>query len=228
MPRAYNAQQTIEKIIEAAGRLFLEKGFDKTSMLEIAQAADISKGAIYHHFASKEEIIDAVARHQTKVKEALFQEWLSEMASLTGKEKIIGILRNSLTIHASHQFDHIAAIRMKSPDFVLSYMQELVNQDSALISDLIKEGIADGSLQTEYPDEAAEVFLLLLNIWCDPCVFSGSPAKLETRLRFVQKTMRVHGLDVLSDDLLQTILDVLQQLYPDGDLWCGNNRGEKS
>ena len=41
----------------------------------------------------------------------------------------------------------------------------------------MKEGIADGSLATEFPEECAEVFLLLMNVWCDPAVFSGNAEK---------------------------------------------------
>lgn len=46
-----------QQVIEAAATLFSEKGFEKTSMSEICNAAKVSKGLVYHHFQSKNEIL---------------------------------------------------------------------------------------------------------------------------------------------------------------------------
>ena len=48
------------KILEASGALFAEKGFDATTMQDIILRSGLSKGAIYHHFRSKEEIMQAL------------------------------------------------------------------------------------------------------------------------------------------------------------------------
>jgi AcrR family transcriptional regulator len=51
---------TRERILDVALELFTDQGFDGTSMREIAERLDISKPAIYYHFASKEEILMAL------------------------------------------------------------------------------------------------------------------------------------------------------------------------
>ena len=52
---------TVEKILEVSQRLFLEKGYDNTTIQDIVnELGGLTKGAIYHHFKSKEEIIDAL------------------------------------------------------------------------------------------------------------------------------------------------------------------------
>ncbi|MCP4419489.1 MAG: TetR/AcrR family transcriptional regulator [Chloroflexi bacterium] len=48
--------QTIAKIIEAAKTLFTAKNFTEVTMSEIAEMAEVTKGALYHHFASKDEL----------------------------------------------------------------------------------------------------------------------------------------------------------------------------
>ena len=45
MSKKYNSQSTIDDILSVSAKLFLEKGFDKTSMNDIATTAGISKGA---------------------------------------------------------------------------------------------------------------------------------------------------------------------------------------
>jgi TetR/AcrR family transcriptional regulator, transcriptional repressor for nem operon len=51
---------TRDHIIQAADRLFYQRGFDATSFADIANAVQISRGNFYHHFKSKDDILDAV------------------------------------------------------------------------------------------------------------------------------------------------------------------------
>ena len=44
------------KVFEAATRLFAQKGFDKTTVDEIAESAQVAKGTVYYYFKGKEEI----------------------------------------------------------------------------------------------------------------------------------------------------------------------------
>ena len=56
MPRNKHPEQTVQKILDVAERLFIEKGYDRASLQDIITATGLSKGAIYHHFTSKEDI----------------------------------------------------------------------------------------------------------------------------------------------------------------------------
>ena len=49
-----------DRILQAARRLFLTKGFNGSNLRDIAKEAQVSMGGIYHHFASKEEIYEAL------------------------------------------------------------------------------------------------------------------------------------------------------------------------
>jgi len=51
---------TRERILDVALDLFIEKGFDKTSLREIAEQIGVTKAALYYHFASKEDILMAL------------------------------------------------------------------------------------------------------------------------------------------------------------------------
>ena len=61
MARNKYPEVTVEKILEVSQRLFMEKGYDNTTIQDIVnELGGLTKGAIYHHFKSKEEIIDAL------------------------------------------------------------------------------------------------------------------------------------------------------------------------
>ena len=83
---------TRERILDVALDLFTDQGFDATSMREIAERLDISKPAIYYHFASKEEIL--MALHMR-----LHEFGKAALARLTGQTvtlQIWGSLLNEL------------------------------------------------------------------------------------------------------------------------------------
>lgn len=61
MARNKYPEVTVEKILEVAERIFLEKGYDDTTIQNIIDGlGGLTKGAVYHHFKSKEEILDAL------------------------------------------------------------------------------------------------------------------------------------------------------------------------
>src|ERR1035437_6229676 len=60
MLRSQNAEATRRAVLAAARSLFGKKGYAQTSVDEIADAARVTKGAVYHHFAGKEALFRAV------------------------------------------------------------------------------------------------------------------------------------------------------------------------
>ena len=61
MARNKYPEETVKLILDAATHLFVEKGYDATSLQDIINETNLSKGAIYHHFSSKEEIFEAIS-----------------------------------------------------------------------------------------------------------------------------------------------------------------------
>lgn len=75
---AKSNQSTRERIVETADRLFYEHGYDHTSFADIAQAVDLSRGNFYHHFKSKDEILEAVIGLRTKKTQAMLDSWAAQ------------------------------------------------------------------------------------------------------------------------------------------------------
>ncbi|UMY16121.1 TetR family transcriptional regulator [Methylobacterium organophilum] len=78
--------ETRQHIVEAADRLFYERGFDATSFSDIASAVKISRGNFYYHFKTKDDILDAVIDFRLAGTRAMLEAWQSESA--TPSEKI--------------------------------------------------------------------------------------------------------------------------------------------
>ena len=69
---------TRTQIIEAADRLFYETGFEATSFADIAKAVRISRGNFYHHFKTKDAILDAVIDLRVARTRQMFADWEAE------------------------------------------------------------------------------------------------------------------------------------------------------
>lgn len=66
---------TREHIVEAADQLFYRQGYEHTSFSDIADAVQISRGNFYHHFKSKDEILDAVINVRLANTRKMLQQW---------------------------------------------------------------------------------------------------------------------------------------------------------
>lgn len=201
--RKDKSQAMREKILNTATQLFIQKGSEKTSMQDIAQTAGISKGAIYHHFKSKDEIVFAVIRSRQELMEEEMKQWLKATENLTGREQLQTILKSNLESQTARATDGIVGEYEQDAGFILTMMRDNLRIGAPLVSDIIKKGMADGSLQPQYPEEAAEVFLLLVNFWMHGTVFESEPEKLPERFHFLQFMMTSVGLDIFTDELLQ-------------------------
>ncbi|MFY9648182.1 MAG: TetR/AcrR family transcriptional regulator [Terriglobales bacterium] len=62
-------QEPRQEILRAAARLFQQRGYDATSMNDVAAALKLSKGGLYHHFESKDEILFHIMSHAMRITE---------------------------------------------------------------------------------------------------------------------------------------------------------------
>ena len=206
MARKNNPKQAIENIIIISAKLFDEKGYDKTSMQDIADTLGMSKGGVFHHFNSKEDIFKAVMERQFEQIIETVNQWLNEMHGLTGKEKLKGLIRRNLMDETiMKESGNMVSSAIESPQIILAFTQNNLKKLAPVIADVIREGIEDKSISTVFPDECAEVFLLLLNFWCDTDVIQGDFPALLRRFQFLQHLMKQLGVDILEDEIIESI-----------------------
>jgi AcrR family transcriptional regulator len=81
MTKNESKDQRINDILEAAVDIFVEKGYENTSMNEIAAHAGISKGGLYHHFTSKDMIILSASEKLSKPYEKIMSNAIQKDTS---------------------------------------------------------------------------------------------------------------------------------------------------
>src|ERR1700734_4402840 len=61
--------ESLQEILRTAARLFQQRGYDATSMNDVAASLKLSKGGLYHHFQSKDEILFEIMNHAMDITE---------------------------------------------------------------------------------------------------------------------------------------------------------------
>lgn len=202
MARNKYPEETVNQILDVSLKLFLEKGYDQTTIQDIVDhLGGLTRGAIYHHFKSKEEIIDAVT-------ERIFQEnnWFGTVEAeteLNGLQKIQKILSLALSDKNQLQLFHSMSSLTKNPKFITQHLTDTITFVAPLVEKLVKEGIADGSIHTNQPKEAAEVIMLLINVWCNPMIFEVDKDQLMNKFLFLKDLMERIGVPIIDNDILK-------------------------
>ena len=203
--RTDKSQAMIDKILVIASHLFVQKGYEKTSMQDIAQTAGISKGAIYHHFQSKSDIIFAVLKQRYQLMEDDLTNWLKTTEHLTGKEQLKTIFQFSLESQGAYR--NMLDEESFNAEFMLTMMRYNLRIGTPLIARIIKKGMDDGSIQhIQFPDEVAEAILLLTNFWLEDSMFENSTERMADRIYFLQFMLESIGLDIFDETLIKQIL----------------------
>lgn len=139
-----------EELLELAAAMFAERGLRATTVRDIADAAGILSGSLYHHFSSKEEMVDEVLRS--------FLDWLFERyqhiidTEPNPLARLMGLFMASFDAIEHHHAEVVIyqdeAKRLSTqPRF--GYVDELNKRQRKMWVDVINEGIAQGYFQAD-------------------------------------------------------------------------------
>ena len=73
---------------------------------------------------------------------------------------------------------------------------------------IIRQGISDGSIQTDYPAELAELIILTANIWTNPLIFNNSVDECSRKFMVFRQMMQGLGLDIVDDEMADRIREL--------------------
>lgn len=213
MARNKHPEETVNLILDVAFRLFMEKGYEHTSIQDIiGQLGGLSKGAIYHHFKSKEEILMAVTDRITAESNQMLAV-IRDRSDLEGKEKLKTIFKESINRPVQVDIFTVAPDFYNNPKLLFSLLHDTIeNAAPNYILPIIRQGISDGSIETDYPEQLAELILLVANVWMNPMIFDSSEDETYRKFMIFGQMLQGFGLDIMDDEMLERLQE-LASLY---------------
>ena len=202
MARNKHPKVTVGKILEVSKRLFLEKGYDNTKIQDIADELGMTKGAIYHHFESKEEIMN-------KLGETMFIhnnpfEIVKKRNDLNGLEKMKLAIKLNQSNEQMVELTNQALPLLENPQILAKMFESNYQNLLPYWLELIQEGQEDGSIKTDQPKELAELFILT-DLWMIPSLFPGNVDDIKNRYKFVTVMLGKMGLPLYDEEMIEKI-----------------------
>jgi AcrR family transcriptional regulator len=153
--------ETRSRILQAALSRFTQRGYDATSVADICATAEVSKGAFYHHFPSKQAVFVA-----------LLARWLADLDATVQAPGMPGETAPDRLRRLAALIDEVSELGTgRIPMFLEFWRQAAAHPDiwdvtvkpyrqfRGVFSRLIKDGIDEGSLRSVDPDAAALVLV---------------------------------------------------------------------
>lgn len=209
MARNKHPEETVHLIVTTAFRLFMEKGYEHTSIQDIIdQLGGLSKGAIYHHFKSKEDILIAVSDQMTAESNQMLAK-IRDRSDLSGREKLKTIFKESINRPVQNDIFTVAPDFHNNPKLLFSLLHDTIGHAAPnYILPIINQGIADGSIETDYPQQLAELILLAANVWMNPMIFDSSEEESCRKFMIFRQMMLGFGLDIVDDEMLERLKEL--------------------
>ena len=209
MARNKHPEETINLILDVASRLFMEKGYEHTSIQDIIDnLGGLSKGAIYHHFKSKEDILVAVTDQMTEESNRMLAV-IRDRPDLSGRDKLKSIFKESILRPVQDEIFTAAPNLGDNPKLLFSIFSETIREAAPdYILPIIRQGIADGTIITVYPEQLAELIILVANIWTNPMIFDNTPEESYAKFMIFRQMMQGFGLDIVDDEMLERLQEL--------------------
>ncbi len=152
------------QILQVAQRLLATKGFAQMTIQDILDGLQISKGAFYHYFPSKSALLEGLVEHMQAEAEQLLLP-------------IVGDPNRSALEKLQQVFNVLNRWKLAQKDHLLGMLRIWYNEENAItrqklatasvqkfapmLATIVRQGNEEGTLNTEFPDQAGEVLLSL-------------------------------------------------------------------
>jgi TetR/AcrR family transcriptional regulator, transcriptional repressor for nem operon len=160
------SEKTEKKILEAALELFFKKGYAATSISEITSSVGMTKGALYSHFKSKDELLHRLFQ---EYKTNFLDELIRSVNEYEGNA--VDKLHHAITFYARFGQDNLHMVsylnfvshELKTNEDFEFILKNLYQEQRKLISGLIETGIRQGLLKKDLDPNLTALTFMGLN-----------------------------------------------------------------
>lgn len=199
MSRNKYPEETVNLILDVSQKLFLEKGYEHTTIQDIIDnLGGLTKGAIYHHFKSKEDILKAVTA-RLFAENTLSVKWeaIKNDNTMNGGDKLKKMFYEAIVDENEQKFRRMRVNFQNMPQMLADLVVRQVNDIAHnSIQPVLEQGLRDGSITIPYPKELSEIISLLANVWLNPIVFPATDEEMQRKFEVICGMTQMFGVDV--------------------------------
>ncbi|WP_374541266.1 TetR/AcrR family transcriptional regulator [Flavobacterium sp.] len=200
----YNSKQI--DILNVSLKLFAEKGFDGTSIRDIAKAADINVAMVSYYFGSKENLLEAIIIYRVSDFRMILENLQTELISPIEKiKKYVSFYVNMLFQNKDfYQLVHFEMVNQKRAcDF--SAFSEIKKKNLKLLQNIIEEGQKDG----EFKSNCNSLLIPALVIGTFSQIYNNKKFYIEMLNLNDDKAFENYMLNTFKEDITNVVLGML-------------------
>jgi AcrR family transcriptional regulator len=170
--RTFSSDEALVKerrdhIVRCSTKLFTKKGYDRTNMRELAKACEMSAGALYHYFGSKEEILYSIINSATSQQVGSMEDYANELTTASPTIALVELMRKFYEWHDDNQ--DITLFAYQETKNLPGNAQESIFDSEARIltvfERLLARGIEEGEFSIDDPRLIAHDIVVLGHAW---------------------------------------------------------------
>lgn len=150
------------ELIDTAERLFIDQGYDQTSVSDITREVNVSQGAFYYYFDSKEDILVAIRKKQLALIENDFIQ-IANKTDLDEAAKLNSMINHYLRLSASGKkiFHYILQAKSATLNMKLMRVRPFVTI-APVMAEVIANGCRNDRFHVERPLETSYLLLAMI------------------------------------------------------------------
>jgi AcrR family transcriptional regulator len=136
-----------DALVDVAVQVFLDRGYDRASMVDVAQAAGLVKSSLYHHVASKEELLERALRRALDALFATFEapDYLRGRAI----DRLRAVIRHTVEIMCEQPAEVALLLRVRGNTEIERWAVDQRRELDRVVTKLVREAVADGDLRSD-------------------------------------------------------------------------------
>jgi len=171
------------EILDAAQKLFIEKGYNKTTVIDILNVHGLSKGVFYYYFKSKEEVMDAIIDRIIDAETANVKKIIAD-PDMTPQQKLCAVLlghgqSEEVTMDKKYIIEEFH--KPQNAEMHQKSLVQTVKRLAPVMVEIFNNEAASGNIKTDYPVETISLLLAAGQFIFDEALFERSP---EERARY--------------------------------------------
>jgi len=170
--RTFSSDEALVKerrnhIVRCSTKVFTKKGYDRTNMRELAKACEMSAGALYHYFGSKEEILYSIINSATSQQAGSIEDWANELATLSPTIALVELMRRFYEWHDDNQ-DITLFTYQETKNLPGNARQSIFDSEVRILTvleKLLTRGMEEGEFNIDDPKLIAHDIVVLGHAW---------------------------------------------------------------